>query len=137
MKQLIILAFSIVFTLNTQAQLRTAIEAEQLCNQWISTLQTTGNSLYPSGGLSLGNHETELHEGLAVYYIFDLLPQGFILISAEKRGEAILGFSTENNWSTTNEKPPALLSLLEAYKQKIVSTRALNPRRSRAFATRA
>ncbi|MBN2819454.1 MAG: C10 family peptidase [Bacteroidales bacterium] len=57
-------------------------------------------------------------EGLVVYRIFNLNPTGYIIITADDNAEPLIGYGLDNNFSF-DDAPPALLFLLEEYKEEM------------------
>ena len=119
MKKISLIIILTILNFISFSQIRTASQAEVLCNEWIQ-------SLYPEKGLTIVDYQTFEENSEPVYYIFNLSQQGFILVSAEQRTKAILGYSTENNWNYQDEKPPALIDLLNWYTDQIVYIRTEN-----------
>ncbi len=57
-------------------------------------------------------------KGTLVYRIFNLKPTGYIVITADDNAEPVIGYGLDSNFSFDNA-PPALLFLLEGYKQEM------------------
>ena len=58
------------------------------------------------------------NKGELVFRIFNLSPKGYIVVSAEDNTIPILGYGLDSNFSF-DDAPPALLSLLDEYKNEI------------------
>jgi len=66
----------------------------------------------------ISNIETVYNEENALFHLFNLNPQGFILISADDRAIPILGWSFENNF-TLNDVPSNVNWLITKFKTQI------------------
>ncbi|MDD4216685.1 MAG: C10 family peptidase [Bacteroidales bacterium] len=64
------------------------------------------------------SHTTESINENTVFYVFNLDPQGFIIISGDKSATPLLAFSTESNYEI-NDKNPAAEFWINTYKQQI------------------
>jgi len=60
---------------------------------------------------------TESYENKTIYYVFNLSPQGFIIISADRSASPVLAFSNESNYET--DENPAVQFWLDTYKKQI------------------
>ncbi len=52
--------------------------------------------------------------GKPCFYVFSVLPKGFVIVSADNRAKPILGYSTESNF--TADLPEGLMTFFENYK---------------------
>ena len=66
----------------------------------------------------ISNIETVYNEENVLFHLFNLNPQGFILISADNRAIPILGWSFENNF-TLNDVPSNVNWLITKFKTQI------------------
>ena len=71
-----------------------------------------------SENMSIGNILLEKSDNIKYYYIVDLLPKGFILVSANKNSIPIIGYSFKNNLNL-HQLPPQLSSIMNSYKKNI------------------
>ena len=60
----------------------------------------------------------EKSENIDFFYIVDISPSGFILVSANKNSVPIIGFSFKNNLNL-NQLPPQLERIIKSYKKNI------------------
>ena len=60
----------------------------------------------------------EKSENIDFFYIVDIFPSGFILVSANKNSVPIIGFSFKNNLNL-NQLPPQLERIIKSYKKNI------------------
>jgi hypothetical protein len=58
------------------------------------------------------------YNGVLVYRIFNFIPKGYIVISADDNAEPLIGYGLNSNFSF-DTAPPALLFLLEEYKNEM------------------
>jgi len=75
-----------------------------------------------SKSLSITKEYIEKYQNEAVYYIFNINSNGFVIISGDDKFYPILGFSFEGNYNP-NEQAPAFTDLMEAYKNSIIQIR--------------
>ena len=54
------------------------------------------------------------NNGQAAFYVFEVKPKGFVIVSADDRAKPILGYSTESNF--TSQLPDGLSTFFDNYK---------------------
>ena len=67
----------------------------------------------------------ESDEKAPLFYIFNLLPNGFVIVSAEDKTLPVLGYSFENEFKYEN-MPRSLESIFNGYKNQIKDIRMSN-----------
>lgn len=82
--------------------------------------QRLGNNFAPY----FSEFYTAEYNGQTTYYVFNLFPEGFVIVSANKNVVPILAFSPENN-CPKNHSIPALSALLGNYSKQISETSEL------------
>ena len=66
--------------------------------------------------------------GQAAFYVFAMLPKGFVIVSADDRAKPILGYSTESNF--TPQLPDGLMTFFDNYKAGFSQMYANNDERT-------
>lgn len=105
----IILLCSLTFTLQSAVPIETAI---QVAHNFV--IEKSGFNQTKSIQISL--IKTVTNEDIPVFYIFDIVPTGFVIVSASKIANPILAFSFEHPFVSN----PSIDSWLEGYKDQIV-----------------
>ncbi|HBG69224.1 MAG: hypothetical protein A2W93_04210 [Bacteroidetes bacterium GWF2_43_63] len=82
--------------------------------------QRLGNSFAPYFAESY----TGVLNGETTYYVFNLFPEGFIIVSANKNIVPVVAYSSENH-CPQNHSNPALNALLENYSKQVYETSVL------------
>ena len=72
--------------------------------------------------LSITKEYIEKYQNEAVYYIFNINTNGFVIVSADDKFYPILGFSFDGNYDP-NQQAPAFSNLMESYKNSIIQLR--------------
>ena len=72
----------------------------------------------PFQDIKLSNNITDIETGENLIFIYNIIPKGFILVSADNNAEPILGFSVENEFNTLSISP-SLQSWVNSYKNQI------------------
>ena len=70
--------------------------------------------------LSIRTAETISDDDLELYHIFNLVPSGFIIVSADDRAVPILGYSFENDYRTEGQ-PVSVIYFMDKFKADIKS----------------
>jgi len=68
----------------------------------------------------IANSYAETYDGIDVFYVYNLDPSGFVIVSASKSVEPILAFSHESLCST-NDRHPSVEAVLKSYSEQIAS----------------
>lgn len=75
--------------------------------------------------INITNEFTVSENGIAVYYVFNSDNSGFIIIAADDIIQPVLGYSFENNYSSTDQ-PPQFTSWMKTYALQIADAISLN-----------
>ena len=70
-------------------------------------------------GFVIDSIDLQSSDKYSLFYIINLLPQGFLLISANNETIPVLGYSFEHDFNL-NSLPPQLSKVLDSYKENIV-----------------
>ena len=71
------------------------------------------------GEISIRSFELISEGSDNIFYIFNLAPQGFILVAADDRAMPVLGYSFDNNFLYSDEMPTNVKYLLDLFNQEI------------------
>lgn len=109
-----IIVFSLLFSSTTLYAKKVDVETAS---------QVALNAFYERSGISATKLQIKdillvEHQKEPVYRIFNLIPKGYIIISAEDNTEPVLGYGLDANFSF-EKAPPGLLYLLDEYKKEI------------------
>lgn len=110
---ILIIAFFSISLFSQQVSLK---EAEQVALNVIKerfSELSINSSLY-----SISSSHTEYIDSQPIYYVFNLAPTGFVIISSELSYKAVLAFSNETNFNV-NELNPAVKFWVDNYAQQI------------------
>jgi hypothetical protein len=88
--------------------------AENVAVNWIRKI-----SDLPISTISIANVYIEMDEDVPVYYIFNIIPSGFVIISADDASHPILGYSPTGFYSEDN-LPPAFNEWMHYRKSEII-----------------
>jgi len=92
----------------------------------LSIAQNAFEKLHPSknrDNFIIKDIKTIDHENIPLFYIYNLEPKGFIIVSAENNALPILGYGFESNFKLDN-MPSNLTYLLDVYKTELISLRS-------------
>lgn len=67
---------------------------------------------------TIAETKTISEQGLALVYIFNFAPTGFVIVSASDKTYPVLGYSYESNFSL-NDAPESITKWMDSYKQSI------------------
>lgn len=97
--------FAVVFCFSSLvlAKPKTGVEAKKTVSGWLKSSQ---KPLNPNLGISIANTETYTDaKGRPAYYIVNLVPAGFVIVSADDSIEPIVGFLSEGKYDCNNNNP--------------------------------
>ena len=66
----------------------------------------------------IDNSFTETYDGMDVFYVYNLAPSGFVIVSASKSVEPLLAFSHESTCDETG-RHPGVKAMLKSYSEQI------------------
>lgn len=117
MKKLSIIALCIIMTVTT------ALSQNISRSEGIKVARNIISERFASMDKNPDNYKisssyTETFEGIEVFHVYNLSPEGFIIISASKSIEPILAFSYESSCGTT-DRHPAVDAVLKSYSAQI------------------
>ncbi len=114
MKKIISLLFVIILGINLYSQQVNYTTAFNVAQNTINESFSIIDDEY----FKIVSYHTENIGLVTVYYVFDLKPRGFIIVSADKSATPILAFSSESNYSI-DDNNPAVSFWLNNYKKQI------------------
>lgn len=76
-------------------------------------------------GISIENYLTEYKGKEVVFYVFNIKPLGYVIVSADDIVPPVLGYSIEGRYNATNH-PPQMDEFLDCFKEQIVYAKRNN-----------
>ncbi|MCR5190082.1 MAG: C10 family peptidase [Bacteroidales bacterium] len=106
---------AILFSISGWAQQVDLSTARTIATNYMNQMRTNGAIISAS--------HTQLHNGVAAYYIFNFENGGFVMVSADKKTTPVLAYSTSNNFDF-QMKNPALKQWMQGYEESITERAA-------------
>lgn len=102
----------------------TEVEAERIAEQFLGRLRSGVNKVeLAATDLQLSKRTGEY----PTFYIFNVEPKGFVIVSASELGHSILGYSTESDFGVGEDIPSHITGFLSGYTREIEAMRASLP----------
>ena len=95
-------------------------KAEQVAINWLIE-----RSEFSAAQISVKETFTINESTIAIYYVFNMNPSGFVIVSSDDIVYPVIGYSFTENYSTENQ-PPQFVSWMKNVKDQINSTVKLN-----------
>ena len=106
---------AILFSISGWAQQVDLSTAKTIATNYMNQMRTNGAIVSAS--------HTQLHNGVAAYYIFNFENGGFVMVSADKKTTPVLAYSTRNHFDF-EMRNPALKQWMQGYEECIAERAA-------------
>lgn len=117
MKKIILLVAIVIASMEMAVPQNISIDEGKTVAQNIITERFSAIASNPSE-YKFANIYTETYDGTAVFYVYNLEPTGFVIVSANKSVEPLLAFSHESSCES-NGRHPGVEAVLKSYSEQI------------------
>lgn len=117
MKKFILLAAIAIATVGMAFAQNISIDEGKTVAQNIITERFSAIGSNPNN-YKISNSYVETYDGMVVFYVYNLDPSGFVIVSANKSVEPLLAFSYESTCDATG-RHPGVKAMLKSYSEQI------------------
>ena len=117
MKKIILLVAIVIASMGMALPQNISIDEGKIVAQNIIAERFSAIGSNPSE-YKFANIYTETYDGIDVFYVYNLEPTGFVIVSANKSVEPLLAFSHESSCEA-NGRHPGVEAVLKSYSEQI------------------